>query len=33
MGPEDTRDLIHLLQALLIGGVVGIFTHLVIGDD
>lgn len=33
MGPEDTRDLIQILQALLIAGVCGIFTYLVIGDE
>ena len=33
MSPDDTRELIHLFQALMIGGAVGIFTHLVIGDE
>ena len=33
MGTEDTRDLIHILQALLIAGICGITTYLIIGDE
>lgn len=33
MGVENTRDLIHILQALLIAGICGITTYLIVGDD
>jgi hypothetical protein len=33
MGPEDTRELIHIFQALLIAGICGITTYLIIGDE
>ena len=33
MGPDDTRELIHIAQALLVAGICAIVTHLIIGDD
>jgi len=33
MGPENTRELIHIFQALLIAGICGITTYLIIGDE
>jgi hypothetical protein len=33
MGAEDTRELIHIVQALLIAGICGITTYLIIGDE
>jgi hypothetical protein len=33
MGPEDTRELIHIFQALLIAGICGITTYLIVGDE
>ncbi len=33
MSPENTRELIQILQALLIAGICGITTYLIIGDE
>jgi hypothetical protein len=33
MGPDDTRELIHIFQALLIAGICAIATYLIVGDE
>lgn len=33
MGPEDTRELIHIFQVLLIAGICAITTYLIVGDE